>query len=118
MRILPTITNTIPEISAALPSIARNCFPILKEELHHGSPSQTVFMNSSANDGYQIFDGSDNARSANNNLKNNYSQAIQVSKDLESTKKQCIFKGTFLFDLFRIAISQSWFYIQANINHI
>ena len=106
MRILPTITNTIPEISAALPSIARNCFPILKEELHHGSPSQTVFMNSSANEGYQIFDGSDHGRSANNNLKNNYSQAIQVSKDLESTKKQCIFKGIFLFDLFRIAISQ------------
>ena len=105
MRILPTITNTIPKMSTALPNIARNCSPVLKEKLHQSSPSQTVFMNSSANEGYQFFDCSDHGRSANNNLKDNYSQPIQVSSDLESTKKQCTFNGTFLLDLFLIAIS-------------
>ena len=105
MRILPTITNTIPKMSTALPNIARNCSPVLKEELHQSSPSQTVFMNPSANEDYQIFDYSGHGRNADNSFKNDHCQPIQVSKDLESTKKQCTFNGTFLLDLFLIAIS-------------
>lgn len=105
MRILPTITNTIPIISTALPNIARNCFPALKEELHQSSPSQTVFMNPSTNEDYQIFDYSGHGANVDDNSKNDYSQPIQVSKDLESTKKQSTFNSTYLHDLLLIAIS-------------
>ena len=95
MRVLPTIRDTSPTISTALPNIAKNYFSNSNEELIQSSQSQTVFMNPSADEDYQAFDYSVYARNKSSCSIEKYGQSIQLSDDVYNKTKHQIINGKF-----------------------